>query len=563
LELINPNVQSLKINPDLLSEYKSEWLAFMKNGQTNKNLIPSYVLDSWKRSRSNHIDPYDEGHMNDIDNQFLDTLKSNESLKLYLSVNKNVRHLFKSLASIGFIVNFNIITKESKSITCQNNHFCDVSEQSLGTTSISLATSSNSTVFICGALHFKEKYHHLFCFSRPITSNKTTVGILTITARDFNKINETYALLLSISEIIEREYSQNQTHALRAIGPSESNKLHAHYSFKDIIGSSKSMMILKENAYKISKNDLPILIQGENGTGKELFAQSIHNASDRSSQAFVGINCGAISRDLVESELFGYEPGAFTGALTSGKKGVLETANGGTVFLDEIDSMPIESQVKLLRAISSKEITRIGSVIPTPLDIRIISSTKENLLKRADKNLFREDLYYRIAYFTLNIPPLRERVEDIPDLVNSFVEMYALENNCGKITITESFIDPLRYFFWRGNIRELRSVVYTSLAMCNNAVLDDSLLSEKIIKAYNYKKTKLNFSVHTHELDHKSDKLKDQIHVYEELIIQQSLMEHHGNVTKAALDLGISKKSLYRKLENYPNIKKSLQSLKG
>lgn len=334
--------------------------------------------------------------------------------------------------------------------------------------------------------------------------------------------------------------------------------LSVHYTFDNIIGQSIEIKELIELAQRIALSDLSVLISGESGTGKELFAQAIHHASNRSNKPFVAINCGAISRDLVESELFGYTSGSFTGAHRSGKTGKVLAASGGTLFLDEIDSMPLDVQVKLLRAFSSKEITKIGGIDPIPIDIRIISATKENLLKKADAGSFRDDLYYRISNIILEIPPLRNRINDISLIVTNLVESIVAEKNLSNIKINDDFMEPLKYYFWRGNIRELQNIVSTAVALVDqDLTLTEGLLPKRILKAYLYKKNLSQFNQMNAQIKETefSTSLKKNLELYEELIIKEALLKEKGNITRTAKRLNVSITSLYRKLEKFPNLK--------
>ncbi|HBM7277123.1 sigma-54 interaction domain-containing protein, partial [Clostridioides difficile] len=236
---------------------------------------------------------------------------------------------------------------------------------------------------------------------------------------------------------------------------------------KDIKTKNKNMVKCVELAKKISKSDLSVLIIGESGTGKELLSQSIHNASNRSNQPFIAVNCAAVPDSLLESQLFGYEKGSFTGALREGKKGLFELANNGTIFLDEIGDMPPLLQTKLLRVLQEKQVMPIGSHNVINIDVRVIAATNKNLLKMIREGKFREDLYYRLNVLPIDVPSLRNRKEDIITLMNFF-----LKNN---IRLSPEVITILEKYNWPGNIRELQNVAsYVSL-MCDSMVFRDDL----------------------------------------------------------------------------------------
>ncbi len=287
-----------------------------------------------------------------------------------------------------------------------------------------------------------ESYYHdhinedLICYhNKFITLNKQNIV-------HFDNKNKLYFTFQEVTYI--KKLEQNITKTLRQKGQV------AKYTFKDIINNSNSIKDVIEVSKKIANSDLSILITGETGTGKEVLSQSIHNASSRHHQPFVAINCAAMPENLLESELFGYVKGSFTGALKSGKKGLFEIANNGTVFLDEIGDMPYHLQSKLIRVLQEKQITPIGSEQVIDVDVRIISATHRNLMDMIDENLFRKDLFYRLNMFPIHIPPLRERLEDIVILLNSFAKK--------EFTFSKECLDLFYNYNWPGNIRELKNI---------------------------------------------------------------------------------------------------------
>jgi transcriptional regulator with PAS, ATPase and Fis domain len=329
------------------------------------------------------------------------------------------------------------------------------------------------------------------------------------------------------------------------------------YRFEDIIGESEEIKKVKKLARRAARTSSAILINGESGTGKELLAQAIHNESFRKDKPFIAINCGAIPSELIESELFGYEPGAFTGASKGIKLGKLEVASGGTFFFDEVESMPLNVQVKLLRALSANKITRIGGVEEIPIDIRIIAATKKDLLLEAEKGNFREDLYFRINIISLNLPPLRERKDDVPILAKSFIKYYEKQANLQEIKVEPEFLEALTYYYWRGNVRELRNVMEKATLLNDDMKLTINNLPPKIVDAYKYKS--LKEKVDTKINDIKMN--KNILQTSEEMIIELVLNEEKWNLTKAAKRLGISRPTLYKKIEEHPRLKKRKDTL--
>jgi len=349
--------------------------------------------------------------------------------------------------------------------------------------------------------------------------------------------------------------------ALKSFEKLRGNK--AVYSFDDIIGKDPQLLAAKEIALQVAKSPVPVLIRGESGTGKELFAQATHNSSNRSKEPFVAINCGAIPPELIESELFGYVAGAFTGALKSGKTGKLELANGGTLFFDEVESMPLNVQIKLLRALSTKRICRVGGVEEIPIDIRLISACKGNLLDDADKGNFREDLYYRISTILVDLPSLRDRKNDIPLLAEHFLKLCGSELGAMQLTMEDKFLNALSDYSWRGNIRELRNVIERAIVLRKESTeLSLDLLPERIIKSHIYKDTKKVLEPCFSAGGKDSDQL-DLLKMAEEIAIEKVFIQENGNITKISKALGISKPTLYSKINKSKKLSKLKESLEN
>lgn len=314
------------------------------------------------------------------------------------------------------------------------------------------------------------------------------------------------------------------------------------YSLDDILGNSKQIMSLKEKVKMVSNSDISILVRGESGTGKELFAHSIHQLSSRSQKPFVKVNCGAIPENLLESELFGYEEGAFTGAKKGGKKGKFQLADGGTLFLDEIGDMPLNMQVKLLRALQDGEIEAIGSTKPVSVDVRIIAATNRPLESMIEDKHFREDLFYRINVVPFSVPPLRERSEDLDLLISFFIEK--VTNRLGKriAGISADVTAILKSYSWPGNIRELENVIEAAVHLtAGEQITLDSLPD--------YLQTQ-------NVLYHFSNKnLKDILEETEKMVLRQSLERNYEDKGLMAKELGISRSTLYEKLNRHQLLK--------
>ncbi|MFZ5966128.1 MAG: sigma-54 interaction domain-containing protein [Bacillota bacterium] len=312
----------------------------------------------------------------------------------------------------------------------------------------------------------------------------------------------------------------------------------AKYTIDDIVGESAAILTLKERIIAAAKTTSTVLIMGETGTGKELVAHAITNLSGRRHQSFVRINCAAIPETLLESELFGYEPGAFTGATKGGHPGKFIMANNGTIFLDEIGDMQLSLQSKILRVLQEKEIEKIGGHYPIPIDVRVIAATHADLYELVKFKKFRQDLFYRLHVIPIQIPPLRERKEDIPLLVENFIDKFSESLNIMKPTIHESFIKKLKTYHWPGNIRELSNVIEMAVNFANGMITEDH------IPQYIFSENEFSQC----DLDNGSN-LKISTEENEREMILRALEIHRGNKNKVAEVLGISRSNLYYKMK--------------
>lgn len=354
-----------------------------------------------------------------------------------------------------------------------------------------------------------------------------------------------------------------------------------------IIGKSKEMRDLVDITMQVAKSDISILIYGESGVGKEVFARAIHLFSPRKDKQLVSVNCGAIPEGILESELFGHKKGSFTGAVET-RKGYFEIADGGTLFLDEIGEMPLRTQVKLLRAIETQEFMKIGAETVTSVDVRIIAATNKDLQREVDAGKFREDLYFRLKAVTLSIPPLRKRKADIEELAYHFITRYAEANKIKPPRITDEALELLKEFSWPGNIRELKNTLESAIAISNSDLLDIqqfiNLLnvpsaedSSRNLPVY-LKKTpeevdreilyRALFEIKKDIIDLKDLIVQKQMEVkpqttseerkeivpleqLEKEAIKNALFLTRGNKRNAARKLNISERTLYRKIKEY------------
>ncbi|HEY4551951.1 MAG TPA: sigma-54-dependent Fis family transcriptional regulator, partial [Bacillaceae bacterium] len=320
--------------------------------------------------------------------------------------------------------------------------------------------------------------------------------------------------------------------------------LEAKYTFADIIGDSEEMAIAIEQAKLGAKTPATVLLRGESGTGKELFAHAIHNASDRKYNKFIRVNCAALSETLLESELFGYEEGAFSGAKRGGKKGLFEEANNGSIFLDEIGELSANTQAKLLRVLQEKEIVRVGGVKPVPIQVRVIAATNVNLEKGMANGTFREDLYYRLNRMPIQIPPLRRRKSDIPLLCERLIHKINQDYGRNVSGISDGAISRLMDYDWPGNVRELENVIGRAMIFMH---YQETIIMKEHLPGL----TEHDRQDHGREkADHLPvQELTSAVAEFEKDMIKRALRQNGGNKTAAARQLGISVRNLYYKLE--------------
>ena len=329
-----------------------------------------------------------------------------------------------------------------------------------------------------------------------------------------------------ISKALEKSQLQSRISQLE-------NKISDKYSFENIVGNSAAIQVAKNLAGKVAQTDATVLLLGDTGTGKEVFAQSIHYASKRKNMPFVAVNCSTLGKELLESELFGHKAGSFTGALKD-KQGLMEEASGGSIFLDEVGEMSIDLQAKLLRVLETQEFYKVGDSKPTRVDIRVITATNRNLQQEIDKGLFRMDLYYRLSVFKINLPSLAERVDDIDLLTTHFINIFTDKMAVQYPKISRDFLDTLKTHSWKGNIRELRNVIERAMILC-----DGELRPEFLPLEFTYQENAPN-SLELAEVEKQH--------------IKKVLMITKGNKAEAAKKLDIGLNTLYRKIEGY-NIK--------
>lgn len=338
---------------------------------------------------------------------------------------------------------------------------------------------------------------------------------------------------------------------LRAENVMLRERLQKNYGFENILGNSAAMKRVFETVRQVAPTKANVLIVGDSGTGKELIANAIHNISPRKDKPFIAVHCAALSKSLLESELFGHEKGAFTGAIAS-KPGRFERADGGTLFLDEVSEIDLDIQVKLLRFLEEWEFERVGGVKTIKVDVRLITATNRDPTKLVEAGRFREDLYYRLNVVTINVPPLREKKEDIPIMVSAFLAEFSLENKKDATSISPDVLEALVAYDWPGNVRELRNVVESLVVLCPGDTIAFGQLPQTVKGTLRGKQVVVP-GQEMGEVPGRQIVLAagTSLRDAEKRLIQETLRDSDNNISKAARILNISRRTLHRKLHEY------------
>ena len=390
-------------------------------------------------------------------------------------------------------------------------------------------------------------------FLREVKGQENSLAVIMITAYGSEKLAveamksgaydylpkpfEIDELRLVVEKVFEHLDLEEENRRLR-------RQLVSEGQFGAMIGSSQPMRRVFEAAERVAAADVTVLIQGESGTGKELLAQEIHRRSNRGAKPFVALNCAALPEHLIESELFGYEKGAFTGAAAQ-KRGKFELAHAGTIFLDEVGDMSLATQAKLLRVLETRRVERLGSTSSFEVDVRILSATNKDLAAAITRQAFREDLYYRLRIVLLQLPPLREHKEDIPLLVDDFLRMFAAKHRRASLQISRQAMEMLLAMEWKGNVRELKNVLESAIVMGGDEIIKPEDFPPDLLKrpvagaAGGQEGTPALLSLNDYRQARKQ---------FEIAFINAKLREHGGNITRTAAAIGIHRQSLQEKL---------------
>ncbi|WP_233269511.1 sigma-54-dependent Fis family transcriptional regulator [Alteribacillus sp. YIM 98480] len=526
-----------------LNNILSEWKNFNNGKDEVLENVRNDVAQSWRRSKKAKVDPFKK--FKPVDEETLIKSKSESELliKVVLEEIKAIEQVIQTSSFICVLTNKEGIViqiKGSKETLKKAEkqglvNGANRSEAFAGTNAIGLALFKNKPVQIIGAEHFNANFHEWTCSAVPIHHpNGEILGVLNLSGHYSNVHHHTLGLVetlvFNIEKALEHELKNNKSSF-------EFDRVrdNLYFSFENILYSSSKMKEIVQLAKQVSNTDSRVLVQGESGTGKELIVQAIHNSSKRKNKPFVAINCGAVPTDLMESELFGYSEGAFTGAKKGGKAGKFELADGGTLFLDEVNSMPNEMQVKLLRVLQENEVIRVGGNKTIPLNLRVIAATNSPLDKLIENGEFRQDLFYRLGVVTIKMPPLRERTEDIPLLFSQLLKKVEQKIGIKTNGYSEELISALQSYKWPGNIRELENYIESAVIYSQGKKLSINHFPEKILNDVIVEETA--------EL-----KSLNQI---EKQSIRKTLLLFGGNISKSSKALGITRNTLYNKIKQY------------
>ncbi|MCR4440715.1 MAG: sigma-54-dependent Fis family transcriptional regulator [Peptococcaceae bacterium] len=515
------------------------WKKFIRTGEVGSEIAPE-IVKSWMRCQEKHS-PLKRAPLDKLEQaRYKERLEKN---RLFVDAALPIMEdLFQTIKGSGFSV---ILTDSEGYILkrigdagfvdradrVQLSEGVNWHENFKGTNAIGVALQEQCPITVYAAEHFHRENHFLTCSAAPVfDEDYNLLGILDISGNFERAHPHNLGLALAAAKAIQNRYLLVKKGRAGAVTP---HTYSARYDFSYILGNNYKIREAIKLAKRAAQSDSTVLLQGESGTGKELFAQAIHNYSSRKDGPFVALNCGAIPETLLESEIFGYEPGAFTGAKAKGQEGKIEAADGGTLFLDEIGELPLDSQTALLRVLQDGCLTRLGGSRTRSVNIRVIAATNKDLYEKVKKGSFRLDLYYRINVISIEIPPLRERTDDIELLTEHYLGKLGHRFKRTAVKVSPEVKKIFLSYQWPGNIRELINVLERAMHISD----DDLILPEHLPR-----QVKSSFLV------------VDSLPPMEEAeinLIKWALAETGNNIKKASGLLGISRATLYRKLVKY------------
>ena len=456
-----------------------------------------------------------------------------------MKLNKYYEHIFNKVFEMsddGFI----IIDKEGIVIGINDKYcnFFNISKENIIGKNILTLIPNSKMIDIVTEKYTDEGVVHNFISGKP-NGEKVIVSRSYVEDENKNVIAGVAQVKFKVSSLNTTRKLLEEYHTLNYYKERYKALLENNCGFDCVIGKNKKFLLQKQTGIKVAKTKFSILLTGETGTGKEVFAHAIHNSSDRAKNPMICINCAAIPNELLESELFGYDEGAFTGAKKGGKKGKFLLANNSTIFLDEIGDMPLSMQAKLLRVLAENIIEPIGSIKQIPVNIRVISATKKNLYQMVLNGEFREDLFYRLNVVNINMIPLRERQDDILLLANFFLNRLNEEYRKNIVFSTEVQL-CLYSYHWPGNIRELDNIIKSAYAVCDGNTINLYDLPSRIVNS----------------LEFYDENLKDltfhnAIDKYEIKLLKYFLKKNKGNILKASLEANLHRSLFYKKIQKY------------
>jgi len=523
-----------------LKKIESTWENFIK-GETipDFNLPRNPIFESWKRSKQMKV-PFDLKKAPLRLNKSELAAEKESKYDLYRIIDSFLDNIFKIFHDENMAVSFSnergivMSVRAGKAMQekCGLISFMPGSslrESDFGTNSIGTSLYTKKPIQVYATEHYCETAHTLNCSSALIRepSSGIVLGVLTLTTHKnivpAHTLNWTISEAEKIQNAIKYHFQKENAFAniLNNYKPTGDCG-----EFKCIIGKNPAFSHVIDLAYKFSDSDMPVLITGETGTGKEVLARAIHNRSSRKDKTFLPVNCGAIPKELISSELYGYVEGAFTGTQKGGRIGKIEASSGGTLFLDEICEMPVDMQIYLLRVLEEGTITRVGSNKAIPVNLRIICATNKDIREEVKKGNFRKDLYYRLNGIELHLPTLRERGDDIILLAEHFLKLKSNE-----LKMSEDAVKVLMDYSWPGNVRELKSVINRAALISSNSIITSN---------------EIHITDNKQELEKKQEIKAKQL---TSEIIKQVINECKGNKTLAANRLDISRMTLYRKIK--------------